>query len=153
MYANYFRAGLVALACATSFWLGDRLASGRYEKRLADVSEAVTEAQNAAVERHNQALEVERKRADAALASRSQRRQVASGVTHEITHDTDRGCEWREPHRMRVERLYDAYGYHPDGSAAGVSDSVPDATIYGASPGAVGGSSVHLGRGLRSPTR
>ena len=153
MYANYLRIGLVALACATSFWLGDRLASGRYEKRLADVSEAITEAQNAAVERHNKALEVERKRADAALASRSQRRQVASGVTHEIIHDADRGCEWREPHRMRVERLYDAYGYHPDGSATGVSDSVPDAPVHGTPSGAVGGSGIHLGRGLRSPAQ
>lgn len=134
MYANYLRIGLVALACATAFWLGDRVASGRYEARLADVSEAIAESQNAAVERHNLELAVERKRATAAASSRSQRRQVASGVTHEIAQDTDRGCEWREPHRVRIERLYDAYGYRPDGSAAGVSDSVPDAAIHGAVP-------------------
>lgn len=153
MYAVYVRVGLVALACATTFWLGDRLASGRYEKRLADISQAIAKSQDAAVERHNLELASERKRANEALATRSQRRQVAQGVTHEVARDTDRSCEWREPHRVRVESIYRTYGYHPDGSTAGVSDSVPDATIYGASPGAVGGSSVHLGRGLRSPAQ
>ena len=153
MYAVYVRVGLVALACATTFWLGDRLASGRYEKRLADISQAIAKSQDAAVERHNLELASERKRANEALASRSQRRQVAQGVIHEVARDTDRSCEWREPHRVRVESIYRTYGYYPDGSAAGVSDSVPDATIYGASPGAVGGSSVHLGRGLRSPAQ
>ena len=153
MYANYLRVGLVALACATSFWLGDRLSSGRYEKRLADVSQAITEAQNAAVERHRLELAAERKRADAALASRSQRRQVASGVIHEIAQDTDRGCEWREPHRVRVERLYGAYGYRPDGSATGMPYSLPAAPVHSTPSGAVGGSGIHLGRGLRSPAQ
>ena len=77
MYAVYVRVGLVALACATTFWLGDRLASGRYEKRLADISQAIAKSQDAAVERHNLELASERKRANEALASRSQRRQVA----------------------------------------------------------------------------
>lgn len=134
MYATYVRIGVLALVGAGAFWAGDRIASGRYEARLADVSRAIAQAQNEAADRHNQALAAERKRADATLAARSQRRQVAQGVTHEIAQDTDRGCEWREPHRVRIERLYDAYGYRPDGSAAGVSDSVPDATIHGGVP-------------------
>ena len=149
----YVRLGILALACAVAFWLGDRLASGRYEARIADISAAVSQAQVEAVERHNQALDAERKRAASAAAARSQRRQVAQGIVHEIAQDTDRGCEWREPHRVRVERLYGAYGYHPDGSTTGMSYPVPAAPVHGTPQGAVGGGSVHLGRGLRSPAQ
>ena len=153
MYAVYVRVGLVALACATTFWLGDRLASGRYEKRLADISQAIAKSQDAAVERHNLELASERKRANEALASRSQRRQVAQGVIHEVARDTDRSCEWREPHRVRVESIYHAYGYYPDGSTAGVSDSLPAPSVNSTAPGAVGGSGINVGRGLRGPAQ
>lgn len=130
----YVRLGILALVCATSFWLGDRLASGRHEARIADISAAIAEAQVEVVERHNRALEAERKRAASAAAARSQRRQVAAEVTHEIAQDTDRSCEWREPHRLRVEQLYGAYGYAPDGSPAGVQDPVSAATINRTAP-------------------
>jgi len=146
MYAVYVRVGLIALACATTFWLGDRLASGRYEKRLADISQAIAKSQDAAVERHNLELASERKRANEALASRSQRRQVAQGVIHEVTQDTDRSCEWREPHRVRVESIYRTYGYHPDGSTTGVSNPLPASPFDGTAKGAVGGGGVRLGR-------
>lgn len=130
----YVRLGILALACAVAFWLGDRVASGRYEARIADIAVAVSESQNAAVERHNRALEVERKRADAAGKARSKQRQVAQGIVHEIARDTDHSCEWREPHRLRIERLYGAYGYARDGSPTGVQDSVPAAAINRATP-------------------
>ena len=149
----YARLGILALCCAVAFWLGDRLASGRYEARISDIAVAVSQAQVEAAERHNRELEAERKRAASASAARSQRRQVAQGIVHEITQDVDRSTEWRDAHRVRIERLYGAYGYAPDGSPTGVSDSVPDAALNSATSGAVGGSSIHLGRGLRSSTQ
>jgi hypothetical protein len=130
----YARLGILALCCAVAFWLGDRIASGRYEARIADISAAIAEAQVEVVERHNQALEAERKRAASAAASRSQRRQVAQGVTHEIARDGDRSCEWRDLHRLRIEQLYAAYGFDPTGSSVGMQATVPDATIHGVVP-------------------
>lgn len=130
----YVRLGILALCCATAFWLGDRLASWRYETRIADIAAAVSESQVEAAHRHNLELEAERKRADAAGKARSQRRQVAARVTHEIAQDTDRSCEWRDLHRLRIEQLYGAYGYARDGSPTGVPDSVPDSTINRATP-------------------
>lgn len=149
MYATYVRIGVLALVGAGAFWAGDRIASGRYEARLADVSRAITQAQNEAADRHNAALAAERKRADAALAARSQRRQVAQGVTHEIARDDYRTCEWRDLHRLRIEQLYAAYGFDPTGSSVGMQATVPDATLDGAASGDMGRSGTHLGRGLR----
>lgn len=149
MYATYVRIGVLALVGAGAFWAGDRIASGRYEARLADVSRAIAQAQNEAADRHNTALAAERKRADAALAARSQRRQVAQGVTHGIARDDDRSCEWRDPHRLRIEQLYAAYGFDPAGSSVGMQATVPDATLDGAASGDVGRSGIPLGRGLR----
>ena len=130
----YVRLGILALCCVVAFWLGDRVASGRYEARIVDIVVAASEAQVEAVERHNRELEAERKRADAAAAARSKQRQVAQGIVHEIARDTDRSCEWRDLHRLRVEQLYGAYGYAKDGSPAGVSDPVPAAAINRATP-------------------
>ena len=130
----YVRLGILALACAVAFWLGDRLASGRYEARIADISAAFSQAQVEVVERHNRELEAERKRAASASAARSQRRQVAQGVVHEIARDTDRSAEWRDAHRVRIEQLYGAYGYAPDGSPAGVPDSVPASALNRTAP-------------------
>lgn len=127
MNAILIRAGVLAAACATAFWLGDRVASARYESRLADIAQAIAQAQNEAADRHNQALDAERKRADAALAARSQRRQVAARVEHEIARDADRRCEWRDLHRLRIEQLYAAHGFDPAGAAAGVPAAVPAA--------------------------
>ena len=149
----YVRLGILALACATSFWLGDRVASGRYEARIADIAVAVSQAQVEAADRHNRELEAERKRAASAAAARSQRRQVAQGIIHEIAQDADRSTEWRDAHRVRIERLYSAYGYTPSGSSAGVQDSMPAAALDGSAQGTMGGSGLRLGRGLRSSTQ
>ena len=153
MYAVYVRVGLVALACATTFWLGDRLASGRYEKRLADISQAIAKSQDAAVERHNLELASERKRANEALASRSQRRQVAQGVIHEVASDADLSCEWRDAHRMRLESIYAAYGYASDGSSPGVPGALRQPTPSRFGSGGLGSGGGALGSGLQSPAR
>lgn len=153
MYASAIRTGLLVLGCATAFWLGDRVASGRYEARLADVSEAIAESQNAAVERHNLELETERKRASASASARSELRQVAQGVIHEVASDADLSCEWRDAHRMRLESVYAAYGYAADGSAPGVPGSVRQPTTPWLGSGGVGGGSGALGSGLQSPAR
>lgn len=147
----YVRIAVLAVVALVAFWLGDRLASGRYEERLKDISQAIADAQNDATERANKALEAERKRADAAQQARGAQRALAQGVIHEMAGDTDLSCEWRDPHRVRVERLYRAYGYASDGSPARVPDTLPDAAIDRAAAGAVGGGGVQLGRGLRSP--
>jgi hypothetical protein len=147
----YVQLALYAVVAFVGFWVGDRVSSGRYEARLADVAVAISESQNAATERANQALEAERKRADGAQKARSAQRSVAQGVIHDVAKDTDLSCEWRDSHRVRVERLYHAYGYAPDGSPAGVQDSLPDASVDRPASGAVGSGSVQLGRGLRSP--
>lgn len=146
MYALSFRVGAVALVCATTFWLGYRVAAGSYEERIKDISVAISEAQVEAADRHNKELEVERKRAAAALKSRSRQQQVAQEVKHEVSQDVDRTCEWREPHRLRLERLYGVYGHDPDGSAPGVSNPLPAPALDGTASGAVGSGGVHLGR-------
>lgn len=153
MYANAIRIGLLALGCAGSFWLGDRVASGRYEARIADVSEAIVESQNAAVERHNRELEVERKRADEFAAARSKQRQVAQGVTHDVARDADLSCEWRAAHRMRLESIYAAYGYAADGSSPGVPGALRQPTPSRFGSGGLGGGGGVLGSGLQSPAR
>ncbi|WP_277081294.1 hypothetical protein [Thauera propionica] len=147
----YVQLAIYAVVAFVGFWVGDRVSSGRHEARLADVAVAISESQNAATERANQALDAERKRADAAQKSRGAQRALAQGVTHEIARDADLSCEWRDAHRLRVEQLYHAYGYAPDGSPAGVQDSLHAAAVHRDAEGAVGGGGVQLGRGLRSP--
>ena len=115
-------------------------------KRIKDISVAISEAQNEAIGRHNKALEVERKRAAASFESRGRQQQVAQGIKHEIAQDVGRTCEWREPHRVRIERLYGAYGHNPDGSTTGVSNPLPASPFDGTAKGAVGGGGVRLGR-------
>lgn len=130
----YVRLGILALACAVSGWLGYRVAAGTYEARIADIAVAVSQAQVEAADRHNRELEAERKRADAAGKARSKQRQVAQGIVHEIARDTDRSCEWRDLHRLRVEQLYGAYGYAKDGSPAGVPPALPATPFNRATP-------------------
>lgn len=146
MYALPVRIGAITLVCATAFWLGYRVAAGTYEERIKDISVAISEAQNETIDRHNKALEVERKRAAASFESRGRQQQVAQGIKHEIAQDVDRTCEWREPHRVRIERLYGAYGHNPDGSTTGVSNPLPASPFDGTAQGAVGGGGVRLGR-------
>lgn len=130
----YVRLGILALCCVTAFWLGDRVASGRYEARIVDIVVAASESQIEAAHRHNIELEAERKRADAAGKARSKQRQVAQGIVHEIARDTDRSCEWLDLHRLRVEQLYGAYGYAKDGSPAGVPPALPATPFNRATP-------------------
>lgn len=149
----YAKLALVAAICAGWFWLGSEVTSARYERRLTAVSEAVAKSYAYQIEQHNAALATERERAKAAQQKRTSRTQAAQKVVYEIAKDTDRSCEWRDLQRLRIDQLYTAYGYAPDGSPAGVSDSVSAAALNGATPRAVGGSGFPVGRGLQGAAR
>lgn len=122
---------LVALG---GFWLGARVTAGGYEKRISDISVAITESQNAAIERHNQALAAERKRFAAAQETRDRQRTLAEGVIDEIRKNTDLSCEHRPAHRMRLDDLYRAYGYDPTGAPLGVQGAVLAPSKPGVTP-------------------
>ncbi len=139
MLAN-IRIGLAALAllaaCGVGYvlgsWRGEVRATQCVERQL-ESSQATVRHQDAAIERHNQAIEAERERFATAQAARDKRRAVAQGIADEIAADPDLSCEWRDAHRMRIERLYSAYGYQQAGPA-GVPDTVPAAAESDAAP-------------------
>ena len=105
----YVRIVVFALSCSISAWIGYRVASGTYEERLKDISIAISESQNAAIIRHNQELEVERKRANEAQKARNAMAQKAQKVIDETSISTD--SVWSDDQRMRIKQLYDIYGY------------------------------------------
>lgn len=117
----------VVLAGPVGFWLGDGMASGRYEKRLAAISEAITESQNAAIDRSNTAIAAASKRATEAERRRAQQRALSAEVNREIAQDTDLSCEWRPAHRLRIEALYGSFGYSVE-PPSGVRGSVLPST-------------------------
>jgi len=133
--------------------MGHRVASGGYEKQLHAQAVAYANAQNAAIEDANRAAEAERKRAVSAAEARGRASATAQEVTHAIAADTDLSCEWRDDHRLRIEQTYAAYGYRPDGTAAGMPDSVPAAAINSDTSGTVGRGGIPLGRGLQVAPR
>lgn len=110
-------AAAALLGGGAGWYAGNGLAAGKCAARELAVAQAYASAQNAAVAAANAATAAERKRADAAQAARSRTATAAAVIRHEIAADTDRGCEWRDPHRLRVEQLYRAHGYNPDGTA------------------------------------
>ena len=112
-----FAAALVG-GLALGGWLGYGLASGAAAQQQLDSALAYAEAWQSAVETARVDAEVEARRAISAAEKRGSKAAAAQGVTHEIVADTDLGCEWREPHRVRIEALYGAYGFAPDGTPA-----------------------------------
>lgn len=136
----YVRIGLAALALLAAGGVGYGLGSWRgavretkLVERQLESSQATVRHQDAAIERHNRELASERARFAADQAARDRQRAVAQGVVDEIAADADLGCEWRDAHRLRIDRLYRAYGYQ-QGSPAGVPDSMPIAAKPGAPP-------------------
>ena len=113
----------VAGSLALGGWLGYGYASGAAAQQQLDMARAHEAALHSAIETARLDAEIETRRAVSAAEKRGSKSAAAQGVTHEIVADTDLGCEWREPHRMRIESLYGAYGYAPDGTpTAGVQD-------------------------------
>ena len=104
------------LGLAVSAWIGYKVAAASYEKRIADIAEAIIEHQNTLVDRHNKELEAERRRfaevqkKQAILASKVQ------GIIDETTSSSSR--VWDSAQRMRLQKLYELYGY--------TSSSTPD---------------------------
>lgn len=145
----YVRAAIIALAGAAAFGLGYRVAAGSYEARIADIAVAVSESQDAAARRASEALAAESRRADAAEKARAAERGLAAGVMHEIAAAADLSCEFRDSHRLRLERLYGAYGYGPDGASARVPGDVLGPAQPGDAARDVGRGDRELGSGLR----
>lgn len=122
-------AGALAAGLTMGGWLGYRVAAGSYETRIADAATAAIEAQNVAVVAANRAAAAERKRAVLAIEARAAQAALAQGVIHEAHADPGPAdCEWRPAQRVRVERVYTAYGAGGEAPAAGVSDAVRGTT-------------------------
>lgn len=115
----------LVVGLAVGGWTGYRVAAGSYETRIADAATATIEAQNAAVVAANRASEAERARTVSAIEARAAQAALAQGVIHETHADPGPAdCEWRPAQRVRVERVYAAYGAGGEAPAAGVSDAV-----------------------------
>lgn len=139
-------AGALVVGLAVGGWTGYRVAAGGYEKRIANASTAALEAQNAAVVAANRAAEAERKRTVSAIEVRAARAAIAQGVIHE-TH-ADPGpidCEWRPSQRLRIERIYAAYGFAGETAPRGVPDAVRLAPVEGSAARGVGRGGHSLG--------
>lgn len=109
-------ASIIALVAAVSFWVGSRFSAAQYERelrsyetRIADIAEAITISQNEIIDRHNQALEAERKRFNAAQKTRQQVAKEAQKVLDETSNSTN--SSWDPDQRLRLQELYRIYGY------------------------------------------
>ena len=109
-------ASIIALVAAISFWVGSRFSATKYERelrsyetRIADIAEAIAISQNEIIDRHNQALEAERKRFNAAQKTRKQVAKEAQKVLDETSNSTN--SSWDPDQRLRLQELYRIYGY------------------------------------------
>ena len=123
MYVQLAIAGAAAIA---GYVVGSGLTAGSYERRLHTQAVEYAEGWKSAVEAANTAAEAQRKRDVAQAEVRGKRSVAAKEVIHEIqTATTD--CVWTPDDSVRINKLYAAYGYNPDGSPVSVSDTVPAA--------------------------
>lgn len=107
---------ILILASALFFWLGKELSSAEYERelrayenRIKDISEAIVYSQNEAIKRHNQELEVERRRTATAKKERALLAEKSQGIVNETVSNTSGA--WTESQRLRIKELYHIYGY------------------------------------------
>lgn len=144
-------AAALVVGLAVGGWAGYRVAAGGYESRIADAAAQAIESQNTAVESANRAAEAERKRAVLAIEARAARAALAQGAINETHSDSGpAACEWRDTQRVRIQRIYDAYGAAGEAAAAGVSDAVRAAPADGSAARGLGVGGASLG--LRVPT-
>lgn len=110
------------LATASSGWLGYSYASAGYEKelrgyekRIADISIAIKESQDEAINRHNQELEARR---NAFLRTQKENATLAAKVKRLANETSSSNVDWDLRQRMRLEELYSIYGYAQDGESS-----------------------------------
>lgn len=114
----YARIAITAVVFSVGWWLGDRLASGRYEAELHATESAARIAQDAAIAAAREELEAESRRAVQAAEARGRRSVAAQEVINEIHVAPDsRDCEWTPEQRLRIEKLYAIYGADPNPTA------------------------------------
>ena len=113
---GFVYAFIVALVAVLSFWVGSRFSAAQYERelrsyetRIADIAEAITISQNEIIDRHNRALEVERKRFNESQKVRKQVAKEAQKVLDETSNSTN--SSWDANQRLRLQELYRIYGY------------------------------------------
>lgn len=118
----WIRFASYVLVLCLGLWVGSGLTARGYEKRLVGISTAVADSYKSVIDDAGKKLAAERKRYVAAEAHRAEQRAAAMEVISAVISDGSRSCEWRPEHRMRLERLYAAYGYDPQNP-----NRVPDA--------------------------
>lgn len=122
----YVRIATIAAACLLGYWVGSGLTERDYESRLHDQAVAYAQQWQSAVEEASRAAETQRKRDVAQAEARGKRSVAAKEVIHEINIAAP-GADWTADERLRLERLYAAHGFNPDGTPAGVPSAVPAA--------------------------
>lgn len=125
----WIRFASYVLVLCLGLWAGSGLTARGYEKRLVGISTAIADSYKSVIADAGKKLAAERTRYAAAEAHRAQQRAAAAEVISEVISDGDRSCEWRPEHRLRIERIYSAYGYDPR-SPDRVPDEVQGATEH-----------------------
>lgn len=115
-FKRWIYVGILLLVSAVFFWFGYKVSSayyekklGDYEKRIADISEAITLSQNEAIIRHNSELETERKKFVKAQADKAKRMAKVENIKNEASKSSS---TWDANERLRIENLYRIYGYN-----------------------------------------
>ena len=110
---------LVAFALGSGLggWVAHRMA----ETRELEVALKYAEGWIEDLEHHRERAKQEQKRAVSAAEKRAATARRADELIHESTVSLDLSCEWRPDHRMRIESLYETYGFSSRDSS-GVHD-------------------------------
>lgn len=114
-------AGLL-VGLSAGLYVGAAVSKGYYEGVLRESAEQHGVALQESIDerdRLSKRLAAEQEASARQTEQRAEMRQEADEVNREIASDPDsRDCEWRDPHRLRIERIYDAYGLPHSGAGA-----------------------------------
>lgn len=149
----YLQIAAAVVVGVLGFWLGHGMASGACAKRELAVATAYADWGKSALEGVRASLEAERKRAVLAAEARGRKAALSQGVIADATQDLDRSCEWRDPHRLRIEALYTAYGMRAETGGTGMRATLPGPTADDAAARVVGAGGAAVGAGVQSPAR
>ena len=122
----YVRIILVVGALLVGGWTGYRIAVAQYETRLHAQAVAYAQAADHRIAQLRAETDAQRAADIEAAEARGRAAQRARVIVREIPADP-RDCGWTADQRLRIDRLYDAYGLRAGGSAAGLSADLPAA--------------------------